>query len=147
MTHCAIVPFITVAHIHIKRTLTFSLILKMCTLVCVFFFHLYAPFCLKPNIVSSVPNTPGVYDLPFPSSVGQKWHQLLSPFSSREWCSVFSKSPHSCRKRQRLNLNTVHFLFMNICLSLRNVFVLILLLLSFLVRESELKVTNLKYTT
>lgn len=29
MTHCAIVPFlITVAHIHIKRILTFSLILQ-----------------------------------------------------------------------------------------------------------------------
>lgn len=36
MTHCAIVPFITVAHIHIKHILTFSLILE-CVLEFLFF--------------------------------------------------------------------------------------------------------------
>lgn len=36
--------------------------------------------------------------VPPSSSVGLKWHQLLSPFSSREWCSLFSTSPHSCRE-------------------------------------------------
>lgn len=36
MTHCAIVPFITVAHIHIKCILTFSLILECVLSVFVF---------------------------------------------------------------------------------------------------------------
>lgn len=81
MTHCAIVPFITVAHIHIKRILTFSLVLEY---VLQFLFSLvYPPLCLLPNIVSSSPNTPGVYDLS-PPSVGLKWHQLLSPFLQQE---------------------------------------------------------------
>lgn len=126
MTHCAIVPFITVAHIHFKRILTFSLMLE-----CVFFFqflfsHIYPLPCLVPNGVSGSPSAPGVCDLS-PSSFGLKWHQLLSPFSSREWCSVFSTSPPV--ERQRLNLNTVYFLFIDLCLSFRNCFCITFFLL------------------
>lgn len=97
----------------------------------------YSPppfFAQCPTIVSSSPSTPGVFDLSL-SSVGLKWHQLLSPFSSREWCSVFSTSPHSCRERQRLNLNTVFCLWIFVCL-LEMVFCIIMIF--FLLREWEL---------
>lgn len=144
--------FITVAHIHIKRILTFGLILECVHWVFVFFSHVYPLYplphplpCLVPS--SSSPSILGLCDLS-PPSVGLKWHQLLSPFSIREWCSVFSTSPHSCRER-RLNLNTVHFLFMDLCL-LEMFFVLLLLFFFFFVLALEngnLHVINLKYTT
>lgn len=101
MTHCAIVPLITVAHIHLKHILTFSLTLE-CVLSVFAFLHVSSSSPLPP-----LPSARQFLQLNLTLQEcvtchplicwSVKWHQLLS-FSSREWCSVFSTSPHSCRE-------------------------------------------------
>lgn len=127
MTHCAIVPFITVAHKHIKRNLTLVLFQDV-------FFHVFVlhtfPLALAQCPTSLQLTPPHTHTF----IVGLKWHQLLSPFSSREWCSVSSTS--FLQRDKRLNLNTVSFsLYGSFCLSFRNV---VFLYFSFLLREWEL---------
>lgn len=78
MTHCAIVPFITVAHIHIKCILTFSLILE--SVLSVFVFpHVLSAWASAQQCIQLTLTLLECVTCP-PSSVGLKWHQLLSPF-------------------------------------------------------------------
>lgn len=134
MTHCAIVPFITVAHIHIKRILTFSLILE-CVLSVFVYPHVPSS---SPSALTMCPAHPALQECvtstPL-SSVGLKWHQLLSPFSSREWCSLFSTSPHSCRETKAEPQHCLFSFYGSLFCLLEIVFVL---LFFFLLREWEL---------
>lgn len=138
MTHCYC-AFITVAHIHINRILTFSRISEY-----VLWF-----FCLTPCIPTIAqcqlsPSTPGVCDLSL-SCVGLKMAPTVISFLQEG--VVFSRftSPRSCRERPRLNLNTVHFLFMDLCLSFSNGFCIIIIIIC--LENENLNVTNQKYTT
>lgn len=125
--------FITVTHIHLKHILTFSLILECESSV----LPPHVSFlCLVPN--NATQHSRGVWPVPptldspnppwlHPPSIGLKWHQLLSPLSSREWCSVFSTSPHSCRDKGWTSTLFI-FCFMELCLSFRNCFLYYFLL-------------------
>lgn len=138
MTHCAIVPFITVAHIHIKRFLTFSLILDnvlsyfFCSFTCPLSPLPTAQYCLQ-----LAQHTRSVRPVPFIC-----WSKMaptvicFPPAGSGVLFSLNHLIPVERERDKGLNLNTVHFLFMDICLSFRNDFCIILIF--FLVRESEL---------
>lgn len=155
MTHCAIVPFITVAHIHLERIHRFSLILE-CVLSGFFSFCLFVVF-FPPHVPSPSPSAQQCLQLPQHSRGVWPvtphllvWNgtncYLLSPAGSGV---LFSPPRLIPVEKQRLNLNTVHFLLMNLCLSFRNCFCIIIILLLWFscLKNRNLHVTNLKYTT